>query len=424
MFRTCSSFLLILALLLSGVQMALAAAVSVTPSGNGVFIISGSGMDAVGGVDLTVSYDATQLASPAVTQGSLISGAIIAVNTNNLGSIRIAAVSTRPFAASGQIATISFATHTGSGRISVVSSLINLTGSPVPGGGTAVAFDSPATASSSAGFIPSAGVPFSQPSTNTNTTTSGTSGSSSGTTAQTSSGSQGLPGTISLPGDVQPKSDPKPAETAATPTQAEESIPADKPSEPPVEAAPAPKPQKTEPVTMISLKGALENFSTFRGEKTPANLVTLLKKPSSAAIRQEPAFALSDGTTALKITAELKNVAEKSPNFALQGARLVSLAADSATSTWTITALPQAGISQASLTILTDREIIEFPLTLAPPIATVTAAEADFTAFLKDSGAVPPKRDLNGDGRHDYQDDFIYTVNYLSKKGVVGKTAK
>ena len=175
---------------------------------------------------------------------------------------------------------------------------------------------------------------------------------------------------------------------------------------------------------MIARKGALENFSRFRGNKTPANFVTLLNKPNSATIRQEPAFVLSDGTTTLKITAELKNVAEKSPNFALQGARLVSLAADSASSTWTITALPQAGISQASLTIMTDREIIEFPLTVAPPIASVTAAEADFTAFLKDSGAVPPKRDLNGDGRHDYQDDFLYTVNYLSKKSAVGKTAK
>jgi hypothetical protein len=191
-----------------------------------------------------------------------------------------------------------------------------------------------------------------------------------------------------------------------------------------VEAPPAPKPQKSEPVTRITLTGTLENFRTFKGEKTPANLIALLSRQNSATIRQEPAFALSDGTTALKITAELKNVAEKSPNFALQGARMVSLTADSAASTWTITAMPHAGVGQASLTILTDREIIELPLNLAPPVASVTAVEADFTAFLKDSGAIPPKHDLNSDGRHDYLDDFIYTVNYLSKKGTAAKPAK
>jgi len=175
---------------------------------------------------------------------------------------------------------------------------------------------------------------------------------------------------------------------------------------------------------MTALPGALENFSNFKGEKTPAACIDLLNRQNSTTIRQEPAFALSDGTNALKITAVLNNIGNKSPNFALQGAKLVSLAADSAAATWTITALPQAGVSQASLTVLTDREIIEFPLTVAPPVTAVSTSEADFAAFLKDSGATPPQHDLNGDARHDYRDDFIYSVNYLSKKAVVGKPGK
>lgn len=419
MLRTCGSILLILALLLTGTRLARAAAVTINPSGNGVFIISGSGMDAVAGIDLTVSYDSTQLASPAVTQGSLISGALMAVNTNKPGSIKIAAVSTRPFSSSGQIATISFASHSGSGRVSVVSSMINLKGAPVPGGGESVAFDSTTTPGTSPGLITTAGVPFSQPAP-----TITTAGSAATPPTPASGGGPVFLGTVSMPGDSPAKSDPKPAETAAPPARTDEPPPVASPVEIPVAEPPAPKPQKSEPLAMIALKGAMESFSSYMGEKNPASLIALLTRTSSAPVRQEPAFVLSDGKKEIKITATLKNVAEKSPNFALEGAKMVSLTADSASSTWTITALPKAGAIQASLTILTDREIIEFPLTIAPPVAAVTAAEADFTAFLKDSGAIPPKRDLNSDGRHDYLDDFIYTVNYLSKKGVAGKPGK
>jgi len=420
--RTCNYFLLLLALLLISARFALAATITVTPAGNGVFIINGSGMETVAGVDLAVSYDTTLLAAPTVSQGSLISGALLAVNTNKPGSIKIAAVSTRPFPASGQIVTISFATHTGTGSISVIPSMINAKGSPVSGGGDAVTADSqPTNPSASPGFITSAGVPFSQPAANTKSSSAGT----PGTAAQTSSGVPSLPGTISMPGDVQVKSDPKPAESAAaTPPTAEPAPAPIQPSEPPAESTPPPAPAKTEAVTLSSIKGALENFSTFKGEKTPANCIALLDRQNSATIRQEPAFVLSDGTTALKITAVLKSVGDKSPNFALQGAKLISLAADSASSSWTITALPHAGTFQASLTILTDREIIEFPLTVAPPVTTVTTVEADFSAFLKDSGTTPPKHDLNSDARHDYLDDFIYTVNYLSKKRAVAKPGK
>jgi len=424
--RTCSSFLLALALLLASARLGLAATITVTPAGNGVFIINGSGMDSVAGVDLAVSYDATLLAAPTVSQGSLISGALMAVNTNKPGSIKIAAVSTRPFPASGQIATISFATHTGTGRISVIASMINTKGSPLPGGGEAGAADSQTTTPTTApGFITSAGVPFSQPAASTNSSPAGTPSTATATAAQTSSSGPALPGTISMPGDVQANSDPKPAEAAVaiTPTAEPPPIPI-QPSEPPLEAAPKPAPPKIAPVTMTALPGALENFSNFKGEKTPANCIALLAGQKSALIRQEPAFALSDGTTVLKITAELNNVGNKSPNFALQGAKLVALSADSAAATWTITALPQAGVSQASLTVLTDREIIEFPLTVAPPVTAVTTAEADFAAFLKDSGTTPPKHDLNGDARHDYLDDFIYSVNYLSRKTATQKSAK
>jgi len=169
----------------------------------------------------------------------------------------------------------------------------------------------------------------------------------------------------------------------------------------------------------ISPTATLESFRVYQGEKSPAIFVALMTREVSSSIHQEPVVALSDGTSTVKIRATLAGSDDESPNFALNGARLVSLSKDGAT--WIIEAQPQMGILQASLTILAGSEIIEFPLTLAPPVAGLSTDEAEFAAFLKDSGAVPPKRDLNGDRRHNYLDDFIYTANYLSLKGATGK---
>ncbi|MBV5339672.1 MAG: hypothetical protein J0665_08930 [Deltaproteobacteria bacterium] len=52
-----------------------------------------------------------------VTQGELISGAMMAVNTITLGLIKIAIISTKAFSGNGQIATVSFASVTGTGDV-------------------------------------------------------------------------------------------------------------------------------------------------------------------------------------------------------------------------------------------------------------------------------------------------------------------
>ena len=174
---------------------------------------------------------------------------------------------------------------------------------------------------------------------------------------------------------------------------------------------------------MTSYKGVLDNFREYKGEKSPASFIALFNKEITPTVRQEPAVALSDGKTPLKLRVTLEKAVDKSPTFSLNGAKLVSLNRD-ASSAWIIEALPQAGTERASLTIMTDSDIIDYPLTLAPPIKDISPAEADFAAFLKDSGAAVPKRDLNGDGRHDYLDDFIYTANYLVRKGAAGKIKK
>lgn len=414
-----------LAILLSSASITMGASLTVAPPVGSSFTVQGTGLSDVGGIELNFSYDATLLASPTVTQGTLVSGALMAENSTVAGSIRIAIISATPISGSGPVVIINFSSRNGSaGFTSFNANVIDSKGAQLP-----VQYSiNTSTVTTDSGFISTPGVPFSQPTTSTATsnTSSGITGASVTTTQPVSSTPYVL-GTINMPSDAQPKSDTKAADTkptdiAVTPIQTVESA-VDKPVEPSAAEISATEPEKSEPVKTNSYKGVLENFRAYSGEKSPATYIALFKKEISSNIHQEPAISLTDGKTPLRIMVKLMGSGDKSPNFALNGAKLVSLNKD-ASSTWIIEALPLIGGIQASLTVLTDREIIEYPLTLAPPFERASANEADFVAFLHDSGATPPRRDLNGDGKHDYLDDFIYTANYLVKKGVSGNAGK
>jgi hypothetical protein len=399
--------------ILLSASLVLGASVSIQPSGNGVFVIQGNNMDGVAGIQLDISYDATALATPTVTQGGLVAGAMFAANPGTVGSIKVAIISTKPFPANGQIALISFVSHTGTGSISGSTSLIDIAGKSVPGGPRFTASDFQTSTTGSNNLIQTPGIPFSQPNV--------TAPPNTPTSVISSAPVTTMLGSVSMPSDVQVQSQPKvadavkPPDTQGEPAKINEPAVA-RPVEPPAEKKAVPETQKPEKVTTTSYKGILDNFREYNGEKTSAILIALFNKIITPTIRQEPAVVLSDGKSALKIVVEIPVVGDKSPNFALNGAKLVSLTRD-ASSTWIIETLPQAGVVRASLTILTDSDIIEYPLTLAPLLEGFKPTEADFALFLKDSGAATPKRDLNGDGKHDYLDDFIYTANFLVNKG-------
>jgi hypothetical protein len=229
------------------------------------------------------------------------------------------------------------------------------------------------------------------------------------------------PGTVSLPADIPVKNEKKPADAITLPKQIPEPAVPRTTALPPVEKR-IPEPPKTIPPAVVSYKANLESFRAYRGEKSPAIFTALISREISATIHQEPSVALSDGKTTIKITVHLDRGDGSSPNFALTGATLISLNKDPASSSnWIIAAQPKPDTIKAGLTILTNTGQTEYPLTLAPPATGISAVEADFITFLKDSSASSPKRDLNGDGRHDYLDDFIYTANYLARKNTGSK---
>lgn len=194
----------------------------------------------------------------------------------------------------------------------------------------------------------------------------------------------------------------------------------------------------------VQQKGPLERFKDFQGEKTPATLTALLSG-GGGAVFQEPPIALADGQSTVKLTVNVAASAQGGmPSFAVKGAQVLSIRAGEK-GNWIIEAQPVKGAYQGALTVLTADAMIEYPLILAPPAdidldKSGKIEETDFEIYLKSyiSSAVPAeeskegtpdaagdavapgagtpaevKRDLNGDGREDYIDDYIFTANYL-----------
>ncbi len=401
-------------LMICSVSASLAATVTIIPTGGNSFLVQGGDMNGVAGIDLSISYDAASLASPSVNQGSLVSGAMFLANANSPGNIKIAVVSTKVFSGNGPIATITFGSQTGNGSISsVTAKMININGgnmavqaSVVPAGTTPPLEPEPTTAAGTG--------------TVTTPTVSTVTGTGSATTSSASTVTQGVSsslGTISLPQDTQPSavSTVKESTTVVQPqTPAVSTQPVKVPDSAPV--AVEPEIAVTAPV-QTNFIGIAERFRVYQGPRTPVAMTALFQKQITDSVRQEPTIVVSDGKSHFKLFLALTSGSTSAPNFALTGAKLVSLKSAGGPGRWLVEATPEKNAQKVSVTIVTGGSFVEYPVTSVPPITVISGKEADFTDFLKDSGAKMPKFDFNGDGKHDYLDDYIYTGHYLILKG-------
>lgn len=395
--------LTLIAILCSAVSV-MAASISLVPTGNGMYTIQGSGMDGIAGIQFDIAYTAAQMGSPTIQKGNLVGDAMFAANTNIPGVIKVAIISTASFNGNGTVATISFANHSeGSNNPSISSySLINSNGSPISP-------DSSLADTGSNGLSTTA--PFSESSTGTTATTTTTSASvSTGTT-------MGL-GNVSMPSEpkenVPPKTETPEHEVMPTSAPNSESQQTAPPAEPIREAEKAVEPEKPQEQKIITYSSVLDRFRTYQGEQSPIILSALFSKPVTEHVTQEPAIAITNGKDTVKVTFVLPHDEKTAPNFALTGAKMVSLTNNKEhTSNWIIEAIPNLNSLKSSITMITGSQIVEYPLTVVPAAKEITDKETDFALFLKDSGAKTPRRDLNGDGIHDYQDNYIYTAYYL-----------
>ncbi|MBW4054899.1 MAG: hypothetical protein HIU83_05785 [Proteobacteria bacterium] len=387
-----------------------AATVTVTPSGDSSYSVLGAGMDGVAGIQLDIFYDAASLATPTVTQGGLVSGAMLAANTSQTGHIKIAIISTRVFSGSGQIATLSFASKTGSGGItSVTTSMIDSKGAVV----SASAVITGGSESNIPGLSSTPGVPFSQ--------------SSQATQASQSSQSDTatIPaylGTVTMPSEQH--RDPSPPETpSSSPGDTGEPAPraAEKTQPPDIPVADT-KPEETSQYVVYG--GILDRFKQYNGSKKFSAMKTLFDMDVAQAIRQEPALLVSDGQSKATLTVDIPARSNSSPNFAVKGGTLVSFKRDTqGKDRWIVDVLPKSGVTVVTLTILSGADVHEFPLTVVPPVKTaLTFDERGWDRFLKEVGtAKAPLHDLNNDGVRDYMDEFIFVAHSLLNKTVTSK---
>jgi len=395
-----------------------AALLTISSSGNGVFILQGAGLAGVGGIDATISYDTATLANPRVVQGVLISGAMMVANTNSPGVVRIVVISNNVIAGSGVVATISFDRPGGSaGKIlSLKAGLIDAKASQLSAPQTQVINPSepltPETATKTP--QPTGTPPPSPPLADTAATVPG----------------QGYaaPGTITIPGETgePPKQQPPPPE-----------IPQEQPvaaakgggtGETATETAPERESRTAEPPappSQVVYPSVLDRFRGFKGEKSPKSLTALFDAAVIPGVRQEPGIALTDGKTRVKVSIQIPSAGKTAPNFALKGAKLISLKLEEGT--WVVEALPDMKVHEAAITVMHNGSRTEIPLSVAPPLDAGSAPigkldEAGFSLFLKERGTDKlPRFDLNGDGVRSYIDDYIFTANFIVKRGSTAK---
>jgi hypothetical protein len=166
-----------------------------------------------------------------------------------------------------------------------------------------------------------------------------------------------------------------------------------------------------------SEKSVLRRFEEFRGTKGLKELTALFKRPDPEAIAQEPAIALSDGKTAVRIKLNLQSSERHAPDISLSDAKLVSLRKTGAES-WVITAVPRRGAWKVSVFLRNDKKMLEFPLVVAPPIKIQNNInEKNFLVALNMyvAGQSAGQRGRNGPFRESFH-EYVFTANYLANQ--------
>ena len=391
--------------------------VSISSGGGGVFLLQGIGIEGASAFELTVDYDTATLSNPRITEGSLIAGAMTAINPYVPGIIRIVAIRIAPVQGSGVIATIAFdRTGASPGKINSLNvRLANSTGSPLSAQAQII---NPPDSSTGSG----AATPQNQSTSTTETAASApmvvapvvivtppaSSDALKSSTESTKTAGQDIQATV-------PESTGGAGAEPVMTARAEDRAVAGGKNAP---ASSAPKTQG-----IYTQKSVLELFREYSGKRTAAALIALFDQESIIGCRQDPPIAFSDGKATVSVAFISTPGALTASDLAITGARLLSLKKDpDNTNTWIVELLPDKSAYEASLAVSLGELKMIYPLTIAPKISSshmqpAKMSREDLDRYLEKQGspAGAAAADLNGDGRLDYQDEYILIANYLSR---------
>ncbi len=386
-----------------------ASTVTISSSGDGVFLVQGVGIEGAAAMEINVGYDLSSLANPRVAPGDLIAGAMTAVNTNVPGAVRIVVIRLAPVNGSGVIATLTFDRKGASpGKITSLNvRLANSQGAPLP---VLAQVSNP----SETPAAPSA-------ESETRESTPGTAQTAQATTpkaiiagpsekAAESRGASDVSGT-GTPDErqVQPESGRESTQEPAVIARTSESA----------SAASGAASRK-----IFAQMSILDRFRDYKGKRTPEAFIALFEQDSPSWCRQEPPVALADGRKAVRVTFISGPGERTSADVAVIGARLISMKKDpDNTNTWIVEVVPNRGEYRASIGVSQSGGTMVCPLTTAPNIASdptrsKAMTKTEFLRYVNERGTASVKQyDVNKDGKLDYIDDYIMTANYLSGAG-------
>jgi hypothetical protein len=366
--------------------------VSINSTGDGAFLFSGANLDNVTRIEAVVSYDTSLLANPRVNPQSSFDGARVVVNNNGSGTVSLTVTTGKAMQGNGPFATLAFDSigKTAGVITSLTGKIYGANGARLP-----------------AAFVVTNPPPTLDPNDPDD--------------ASMLPGGKFYTPDGEYKGEERPEPDKAPAEPDEMQAANRETV-----ATPAVETPESVQQEKTTQQITRKTQSVLERFRLFKGEYSVRNLVALFTDGDHSLYRQDPSVFLTDGEGTLSVT--LKKISgAKPPNFAFNAARYVSHHRVSEDE-WLVVAKPEQGAIAAGVTILTDGLLWEVPFTVSPKarvdlISPGKVSEADFALFLKERGkAGAPRFDLNGDGKRDYLDDYIFTANYLvAQKKQAGK---
>jgi len=385
---------------------------TLSPAGDGVFALQGVGIEDASALEIVITYDSSTIVSPRVIEGPLISGAMMAINPNVPGTIRIVAIRIAPVRGSGLIATLAFS-RTGSspGRITALTAkLANATGLPLL---AQVQVLNPSETNAAA----------SASTQGESTPSAAGSGNSFIATAPTVIivGQPNKPEAgVNLPEEQASKDREIPSQDHGVSPDALNDKPEPVKTAMKTEGGDNGRAANTRQIRIYAQKSVLDRFREYKGERTAETLLALFDQESFIGFRQAPIVAVSDGASTVTVTFIAPPGNLSVSDLSVEGAKLLGLIRDPDNSnTWIARLLPVRGTYAANLAVLQGDLKMMYPLTITPKAAihtgkSDTVTKADINRYLTmQKKAAPQKADLNNDGQWDYRDDYILSAAYF-----------
>jgi len=285
-------------------------------NGRGGFAIKGNNLNRVTEAEIRVDYKSEEQAPAQVSGAGLGGQATVAVQADRPGSFTIRLKSGKPMSGSPQLATAQIR-----GTITFLSAWLRNDKGAVETPGVVIANPTEEQLSAMAPRRPVKTAPVAAP-------------------AAVTAPARVAPVAVTLP----------PVPKAASPVQ-------------------APQPATR---SIGRRKSVLELLRSYSGERTPAALARLFERRDDM-FSQEPPVLLSDGSASLRLTVNMNS--DRSPKFAiLDGScRALKVGEDGA---WVLEIVPARGSLASSVAVLSEDEVIEFPLAVAPPLELFDGAGA------------------------------------------------